>query len=93
MNKSYKENFLFDLKNVVVLRLFASEEFVLVPKDKIKTVEDLKKAIEWKNFEKIDNLPKKMNKKDFRDNLVFVFENERLLDNDNLSKKLKNGPS
>ena len=66
---------------------------MLVPKDKIKTVKDLKKSIEWKNFEKIKNLPQKMNEKDFRDNLVFVFENERLLDKDDLSKKLKNGPS
>ena len=96
-DKAYREHFLFDIKNMICLRLFATDHYILLKKNDIKSVSDLKSAISASHLSAIDNLPSTMTATlqngTFRENLVFVHENQRLLDIDDLSKILKDGPS
>jgi len=91
--KASKDEFLFDLKDVIVIRLFASDKFVLIKFDKsIKSIAELANSISWDDL-KDASLSTDVNAENFKDNLVFSFNGDRLLVGDDLQEKLPHGPS
>lgn len=50
LNKAYIENFLFDLKNIIVLRLFASDNYVLIMREGVKSISQLADDIKFEDF-------------------------------------------
>ena len=79
-SKAKIEQFRFEMKNILVLRPFASKDYIFVPYKKIEYIEQLKEKIDFKYLQNLE-MNKAVTKNNFRDHLIFTYQHQKILAN------------